>query len=297
MADTAAMARVEPLFSELTSRLGGAVQKTHPAGSPAELPAALADARRRLLAQGVDESLVQKALTACVENLSPRSLQAENRVQKQLRSQLEVHLRVRPGREGMDERVVCLVGVSGAGKTSSAAKLAAHHTQAGSGKVAWVCADTVRAGAIAEARVYAESLGIPLHLAYTPEELAGVVAEAQDAGLVLVDMPGCNPYREASVVELAALLTAVPRRTTYLVAPATARESDLAQALAAFSPFGLQGLVVTKMDETDRFGDIFNLAWHSQLPLAYFTTGSRALGDLQPAAASSLVSALFGDRA
>jgi flagellar biosynthesis protein FlhF len=260
---------------------------------PVGLPPALEGARRRLLDQGVAESLVAKIATACAESLSPRSLQDERRVRNQLHSQLEVYLRTRKGHGAAEERVICLVGMSGSGKTSTAAKLAAHHARQAGRQLAWICADTVRAGAIAEARVYTGSLGIPLRLAYTPEELAEAAQELE-ADLVLVDTPGCNPHREASVVELAALLTALPKRSTYLVAPATAREADLAQAVAALSPFGLRGLVVTKLDETVVFGDIFNLAWRSQIPLAYFTSGTRPLEDLQPASASRLVAVLMG---
>jgi flagellar biosynthesis protein FlhF len=284
-----ARAEIEPLVAGLSARLA----RPDSPEQPAELPAALEAVQRRLLDQGVDEILVRKIATACAESLSPRSLQDEQRVRKQLASQLQVYLRTRPGNGVAEERVICLVGMSGSGKTSTAAKLAAYYARKDGRRIAWICADTVRAGAIAEARVYTESLGIPLRLAYTSEELAETAKEVE-ADLVLVDTPGCNPHREASVIELAALLTSVPKRSTYLIAPATARATDLARAVAALSPFSLRGLVVTKLDETDRFGDIFNLAWRSQIPLAYITSGTRPLEDLQPATAGQLVAALLG---
>ena len=192
-------------------------------------------------------------------------------------------------------RLICLIGLSGCGKTTTTAKLAAYHTQSLGLKAAWVCADTIRAGAISQARSYAETLRLPLRVAYTPDELAQAVAAESEADLILVDTPGYNPRRETELIELGALLTVLPERTTLLVASATTKEAGLNDALAAFGAFNLSGLVITKLDETGAFGNVFNAAWRSHLPLAYFTTGPRVLEDLQPADAGRLVGALFGD--
>ncbi len=159
--------------------------------------------------------------------------------------------------------------------------------------VAWICADTMRAGAIAQARAYAETLKLPLRVVYTPGELAQAVAAESGADLVLVDMPGCNPRRENAVVELGAYLSALPERSTYWVAAATAKETDLADTLAAFHPFRLTGMMVTKLDETATFGNVYNLAWQSRLPLAFFTAGPRVLDELVPAEAEQLAAALL----
>ena len=146
--------------------------------------------------------------------------------------------------------------------------------------------------------MYTETLGLPLHMVYNSDELARVVEtelKQEKYPLILVDTPGCNPYKESSIVELGDLLTALPHRSTYLVAPATGKEADLARALAAFKAFNLKGLVVTRLDETGTYGNIYNLAWRSQLPLTYFSTGRRVPDDLQPAQGRQLVSALFGE--
>ncbi|MBI3762797.1 MAG: hypothetical protein HY260_13195 [Chloroflexi bacterium] len=271
----------------------------------ASLPSALAEAYRQLAAQGVAEELVRRVVASCAETLSPRALEDSARVRDHLRRELEAGLRLGADGTGGDPhatrypppvtRIICLVGPGGCGKTTTAAKLAAHHARTFGLKPAWVCADTIRAGAISQARAYAEILRLPLRVAYTPDELAQAVAAEADADLILVDTPGCNPRREADLIELGALLSALPERATYLVASATAKESDLNDALAAFGVFHLTGLVITKLDETGACGNVFNAACRSRLPLAYFATGPRALDDLQPARAARLVGALFGE--
>jgi flagellar biosynthesis protein FlhF len=93
---------------------------------------------------------------------------------------------------------------------------------------------------------------------------------------------------------LGAFITTLPERETYLVAPATAKETDLAEALAAFGPFSLKGLILTKLDETSFYGGPFNLAWRSQLPLVYFASGPGVLDDLHPADAGQLAGLVVG---
>ena len=263
--------------------------------SASSLPPSLQRARQLLLEQEVDTDLIEQLTTACAEMLSPRTLQDEARLRDYLKLQLAAYLRARPANQQPAERVICLIGMSGSGKTSVSAKLAAHYSQGLGRKVSWICADTVGAGAISEARMFTEAFGIPLHIAYTPDELESAVNEEKDADLVIVDTPGCNPYRESNVIELGDYLAALPGRSTYLVVPATYKEKDLNKALASFRSFNLKGLVITRMDSTGTYGNVLNLAWRSQLPLAHFSTGPRIPDDLRPASPALLVSALFGE--
>lgn len=256
---------------------------------------ALSSIHAALIAQGIDSNFVDKVVKICTETLNPHALEDPSRLREYLGQQLLAGLRIRPESTALSERVVCLVGLSGSGKTSLCAKLAAHHRHKLGRKVSWVCADTVSAGAVSEARLYTDTLGIPLYLAYSPEDLAAAVNAEQNADLILVDTAGCNPYKETSLVELGDFLTTLPNRTTCLVATATTKDTDLDRAVAAFKPFGLRSLAITRLDETNTYGNIFNLAWRSQLPLSYFSSGPSIPSDLQPAEASRLVAALFGE--
>ena len=194
-----------------------------------------------LVTQGVDESLVDRIADICQEMLSPRSLSDELRLQDFFKRQLSSHLRkTQPVLPAASEKTICLIGAHGVGKTSMGAKLAAAQIKAGK-KVAWVCANTISTGSVSEARVYTDTLGIPLYLAYMPEELASAVQAASDADFVLVDMPGCNPYKESSVVALGDLLSVLPNRTTYLVASAMSKDADLKKTMFTFRPFNLKG--------------------------------------------------------
>ena len=129
---------------------------------------------------------------------------------KTLRAQLTAGIRTLDTSRFLHDRIICLIGTSGVGKTSTAAKLAARAKKLWNRKVTWICADTIRAGAIAQASALTESLSIPLRVVYTPEELRETIAAEQDSDLLLVDTSATNPRRDTDMIELASFLTAVP---------------------------------------------------------------------------------------
>ena len=96
------------------------------------------------------------------------------------------------------------------------------------------------------------------------------------------------------MIELGALLSEMPKRCTYLAASATTKEADLFQTSAALGMFKIDGLILTKLDETPSFGSIYNFARKYQVPLSFFTTGKEAARNLDVADPARLVAALFG---
>lgn len=276
------------------------IRLTHPlSGMPASqtpfgFPKTVDTLRKLLIDQGVDNAIVDKLTFSCAESLSPQTLSNIELVQDHIAKQMLGHLHVLSPSQTENQRIIIAVGASGAGKTNLIAKLAARAVKNRKLETVWISADTVRTGAIAEARVYADLIGIPLLLAYTPEELARTVKDCAAYPLILVDSPASNPWRETSMVELGELLHAVHSRTTYLTVPATSKDADLLQIQAGYGVFKIDGLVFTKLDETRSLGSVFNLAWHSQIPLAYFTNGTRLLEDLHHAEAKTLVQAILG---
>jgi flagellar biosynthesis protein FlhF len=266
-------------------------------GQAIELPPVLGKIYRHLVRQGLEEKLLQRICRICADSLNPKTLVDEKRVQECVQHQLEAVLRVQKEAMNLMPRVIFLVGSSGVGKTSFCAKMAVRFSIDLHQKVGWICADTIRIGALAEARTYSETIGIPLKLVYTPEDIpAAVEALRPEVDFILVDTPAFNPRSEGSVMELGSILAAFPRRSTWLVVPATAKEADLQNSLAAISPFKPRGLVVSKLDETNNFSAVFNLAWRSQLPLIYFSFGNRVLNEMTPARTDLLARSLFEEK-
>ncbi len=258
------------------------------------VPPVLKKIQQQLIVQGVENNLVESLINLSLETLSPATLGNETKCTDAIIQLLGAELPVQrsPGNY-FAGNVICLIGASGSGKTSSMAKLALFYSEKVNKNITWVCADTVRSGAVAEARAYADALGFKLKLVYGPEDLVDLREVGTDE-LFLVDTPGYNPYSENQMVELGSLLTELPRRCTYLVASATMKESDLYQLSASLGIFDLTGVIITKLDETHSFGSVYNFARRNRLPLSFFAKGRDAALDLEIADPARLASALFG---
>jgi flagellar biosynthesis protein FlhF len=287
----------ESRLNQLSEKTEAAISKTNTVviekKFEPEIPSTLMAIKQSLLDQGVNAQLINKIIDANLDALSPSILEDYSRLDRFIKHQLTASLP--PTRKSLalvPSKVMALTGLSGCGKTSCCAKLASFYMITMGKKVVWIEADTVRTSAIAEARTYAETLGIPLFLAYTPQELAELLESQKDADLILVDTAGCNPRNEDNVVELGSFLSVVPSGCTYLIASATTKEQDLSQTEKTLHQFGLKGVILTKTDETGSFGASYNLLWQSKLPLYFVSSGHQIFGNLKPGNPEQLAAAV-----
>ncbi len=169
-------------------------------------------------------------------------------------------------------RRVAFVGPTGAGKTTTLAKVAARAALNQDRRVGLVTLDTYRLGAVPQLASFAEILGVPLRVADRPHEAAAAVRAFDDRDLVFIDTAGRNP-QDATFLHLAATLAAVEADELHLVLPATMRPADARRAAARFVEFGATHLALTKLDETDAPGDALGVAAALGLPLVWLGTG------------------------
>jgi flagellar biosynthesis protein FlhF len=251
-------------------------------------------AYRHLMRQGVAEKVIKKITNICLQTLNPGALVDNQKLTVHLKKLLEANLRSNLKISVGYGQIICMVGTNGSGKTSACAKLAAYYKHVEAKNVVWIGADTIRTAAISEARIYSDSLGIAFKPVYTPEELNEAVSEA-GVDVFMVDLPGVNPRNEKSLVDLGSLITPLKRRITYLVVSATTKDTDLQQCYASLGAFKLDGILVSKMDETQSVGNIYNFALLTQMPLVWFSKGRNILEDLEPGSPKQLVDALLDD--
>lgn len=189
-----------------------------------------------------------------------------------------------------DGGVVALVGPTGAGKTTTAAKLAARCAlRHGKRHVALVSMDSYRVGAYEQLRTYGRILDVPVYTADSREELHGVLADLADRHLVLIDTSGMSQFDSGLARQVEILDKRDFGKQVLLLLPATSRRSGLDDVAAAFAAFAPDAGVVTKIDETNCLGGVLSAAVTHQLPLAYLCDGQRVPEDLHPAVAGDLV--------
>jgi len=263
----------------------------------AGIPNGLVKIKQLLEKQGLDRELIKKLLTSSGESLNPVILEDEVRLRKYLRHQLEVY--IPPCKNKLlnmsGKQVICLIGTSGSGKTSTCAKLIAIYKKEQSKTTAWISTDTVRTGAITQAKAFTETLAVPFHLAYTPDDLRQALQHEKDTEIIIIDTPARNPYIPNEVIELGEYLTLIPERKTYVTFPATTKESDLHETIAAFHPYKINGLILTKLDETRHYGNIINQVWRNRVELSAYTDGTGVLNNIHPISPNHLSGLIFGE--
>lgn len=187
-------------------------------------------------------------------------------------------------RAGSRARRIAFVGPTGAGKTTTLAKLAARAQLDQGRRVGFVTIDTYRIGAVSQLRAYARILGVPLEVAETPEDLTHALARLADRDVVFIDSIGRSPLG-GGVDTLVPFVAAAAADEVHLVLAATTRAKDSLQAARSFSPLAPNRLVITKLDETDDREALTVVARAIELPLAWCGMGQEVPDDIEEATA------------
>lgn len=191
---------------------------------------------------------------------------------------------------------VALVGSTGAGKTTTTAKLALHPRGFGGRNVGLITLDTYRVAALEQLGTYAEIIGLPMEVVYAEAEIDGVLARLADCDVVLVDTPGRGLTSPPKSQPWRALLERLAPDEVHLVVPASTR-TDVALAMRdAFTTCGTTHMLLTKLDEVPGELGVTELAQALDLPARWVTTGQEVPADLHPAGAR-LVHSLCADPA
>ena len=185
--------------------------------------------------------------------------------------------------------VIALVGPTGAGKTTTIAKLASRFAEAHAPRdVALVTTDTGRIGAREQLYGFGRQLGIAVHEANSGSDLTQLLERLKDYKLVLIDTAGLGPRDRALAAQLQWLRAASQIRTL-LVLPANTSFGDMDEVVRRFSAANPQGVVLSKLDETGRFGTALSVAVDHRLPITWVTDGQDVPEDLHRATAANLV--------
>ena len=220
-----------------------------------------------------------------------------------LRSLLEGQTQPTQWSDDARPQVILVVGVNGAGKTTSIAKLAARLKKEGK-TVLLVAGDTFRAAAIEQLSVWAERLGLEIITHQAGASPSAVVfdgvraAVARGVDVVLIDTAGRLHTKAPLMEELKKIHRVIGREIpgapheVLLVLDAGTGQNALSQARTFQAAFPLTGVILSKMDGSAKGG--VALAVHSQLgvPMRYIGLGEQ-LEDLEVFSPDDFIAALF----
>ena len=243
----------------------------------------LADAK---FAKGIDEAGLKAAVAAEVSSvLAP------------VAKPLTVTAFPRP-------HVILVVGVNGSGKTTTIAKLARRFTEADY-TVMLAAGDTFRAAAIAQLKIWADRIGVPVISGEQGADAAGLAftalqaARAAGSDVLIIDTAGRLQNKAGLMDELAKMRRAIQKfspaapHDTVLVLDATTGQNALNQIEVFRDIAKVSGLVMTKLDGSARGGVLVAAAERFGLPIHAIGVGE-GMDDLRPFAANDFGNALAG---
>lgn len=199
--------------------------------------------------------------------------------------------------------VILVIGVNGVGKTTSIAKIA--NVLKGEGKkVVLAAADTFRAAAIDQLKVWSDRVGVDLIKHTEGSDPAAVVFDAiaaaknRNADVLIVDTAGRLHNKKNLMDELAKINRVIDRelpdaaRETFLVLDATTGQNAVNQAMEFKNAADITGLVLTKLDGTAKGGIVFSIQKMLGIPVQFIGVGEK-VDDLQRFSADDFINALF----
>ncbi len=194
--------------------------------------------------------------------------------------------------------VVLIVGVNGSGKTTSIAKLARYYRARGK-KVTLAAADTFRAAAIDQLKIWGERIGVEV-IAQAPGADPGAVVydairasqESRNADLLIVDTAGRLHTKFNLMKELEKVRSVCARQVhaapheTLLVLDATTGQNAISQAKHFKEAVAVTGIILTKLDGTAKGGIVFAIEQELGIPVRFVGTGEKAddLAEFDPKA-------------
>jgi len=312
----------EPTLAE---RLKASVSKTKAAlsetvdtiflGEKKVDPALLKQLETALISADLGVGTTREILDAVREKLDRNALSDASQLKTEIKSHIVRILNAPAGSKplqpgvvagssnGKGPRVIFIVGVNGAGKTTSIGKLANRLRKEGL-SVILCAADTFRAAAVEQLEIWAQRNGIEVIKQKSGADPAAVVydavaaAKARSSDAVIVDTAGRLHTKSNLMAELekmkrtaAKVIPGAPH-DILLVLDATTGQNGLAQAREFTSTVGVTGIILTKLDGTAKGGIVVAISRELALPIRFVGTGEQ-INDLVPFDAELYVNSLF----
>jgi flagellar biosynthesis protein FlhF len=203
-----------------------------------------------------------------------------------------------PEKKGKPE-ILILVGPTGVGKTTTIAKLAAMYGldrgQQHKKDIRILTIDNYRIGAKQQIETYGQIMDVPVSFVESADDMKKFLALYEDADLIFIDTIGKSPRDFRKLGEMNELLALCGRSArVHLAVSATTKAADIAEITQQFEPFKYEAVVVTKMDETNRAGNVISVLAERGKALSFLTDGQRVPQDIERASVMRLLMQLEG---
>ena len=194
-----------------------------------------------------------------------------------------------------EQNVLLFAGPTGAGKTTTLAKLAGRLKFKENLEVGVINTDTYRVGAMEHIRIYSDIMDIPVIMAYNAEEIKEALKTLADKDVVLIDTAGKSAKDEEYQKELEQFITSAHPDEVFLVLSVVTGCKVCRDMIRHYSFIKDYKLIITKLDEVGAWGNVLNIADYSKKGISYVTIGQNVPDDIREADTQKLANNIVGD--
>lgn len=195
----------------------------------------------------------------------------------------------------IEPELICFIGPTGVGKTTTIAKIAADYMLKENKKVGLITSDTYRIAAVEQVRTYANILNIPIQVVESSDDLNNAMSELSFCDIILMDTAGRNYQQKQYIDELVRILPDHHKIQINLVLSLTSKYEDMKRIIDNFQTIEMDQLLLTKKDETSSSGAILNLIYHYSIPIRYITNGQNVPDDIFVVTPELIASFVLGE--
>lgn len=239
-----------------------------------------------LLSAGFSAALSRQLTEKMPENLS------EDKAMAWVKAILSINLNtIENETEVLDQGgIFALIGPTGVGKTTTTAKLAARYVMKhGTENLGIITTDAYRIGGHEQLRIYGKILGVMVHAVKDEADLKIALNELKNKHTVLIDTVGVS-QRDRMVAEQIAMLSSTNMPVKKLLClNATSTGETLTDVIKAYKRKGLEGCIITKLDEAATIGNALDVVIREKIKLYYVANGQRVPEDIHLANKAYLI--------
>lgn len=237
----------------------------------------------------IDEDLI-KCLIEDINDSREEEFASDESIEESLKKSVDKYI---TQNSGIKSKILFFVGPTGVGKTTTIAKLAASYSLNEGKKVGFISADTYRIAAVEQLKTYSDILNIPIEVIYQTDEIHKAIEKLKDNDIIMIDTAGRSHKNNQQVNELSQLLNQVEDKDIYLVISCTSKNKDVKEIVETYGFIDDYRIIFTKIDEATTYGTILNIAYKTQKPISYITTGQCVPDDIETVNIDRLIGLLL----
>lgn len=193
------------------------------------------------------------------------------------------------------QKIVFFIGATGVGKTTTLAKIAAQLVMKKKYDIGLITSDTYRIGAVEQLKTYSDILKLPLEVSYNQEDMIKILTKFKGKNLLFVDTAG-RSHKDLNINdEIYKTMNSIINKEIYLVISGTTDYNTLKSIIEHYSFIEDYKIILTKIDECENFGNILNIKYLTQNPIAYITIGQDVPSDIEVLDKEKVVNSLIGE--